>query len=90
MNPLGKNLLDSSRDKLEFAFNIVKCQNETLTNNILNFKTYFSGEDGKALFEALLFMRENYSKMSANDKLFYLNMYGGEKSDPGNSVYKRK
>jgi hypothetical protein len=76
LNPLGKNLLDTSRDKLEFAFNIVKCQNETLTTNIVNFKTYFHGEEGKALFEALFFMRENYNKMNANEKLFYYNMYG--------------
>lgn len=76
LNPLGKNLLDSSKDKLEFAFNIVKCQNETLTTNIVNYKTYFHGEEGKALFEALFFMRENYSKMNANEKLFYYNMYG--------------
>jgi len=76
LNPLSKNLLDSSKEKLEFAFNIVKCQNEFLTTNIVNFKTHFHGEEGKALFEALFIMRENYNKMNANEKLFYSNMYG--------------
>jgi len=75
-NPLGKNYLDSLKEKMEFAFNIVKCQMENLTNSIVNFKTYFNGDEGKGLFEALMFMRENYSKMNNNDKIYYFNMYG--------------
>jgi hypothetical protein len=75
-NPLGKNYLDSLKEKMEFAFNIVKCQIENLTNSLVNFKTYFSGDEGKGLFEALIFMRENYSKMNNNDKIYYYNMYG--------------
>ena len=75
-NPLGKNYLDSLKEKMEFAFNIVKCQMETLTNSIVNFKTYFNGDEGKVLFEALMFMRENYSKMNNNDKIYYFNIYG--------------
>lgn len=76
VNPLGKNYLDSLKDKLEFSFNIVKCQIDSLSTNIINFKTHFHGEDGKALFEALFMMRENYNKMNASDKLYYSSFYG--------------
>lgn len=73
---MGKNYLDSLKEKMEFSFNIVKCQMENLTNNIVNFKSYFNGDEGKVLFETLMFMRENYSKMNNNDKIYYFNMYG--------------
>jgi hypothetical protein len=74
---LGQNYINTYLNKFNAIMDVLKCSQDSLKDTIpLMFKESFSGEDGKVLLEALLYIREDFKSVTKPDlKKFYLSRY---------------
>lgn len=73
---LGSNYINSYMGKFTSMIAIMKCHSSALKDQIIQFKEFYTGEIGKALLEALLYVREDTAAVTKSDmKLFLLDCF---------------
>ena len=71
---LGSNYISNFENKFIVLINVIKCHSSALKDQIIQFKECYN--DGKALLEALLYIREDVESVTKPDmKLFLLNCF---------------
>ncbi|MCQ2816331.1 MAG: hypothetical protein MJ252_03595, partial [archaeon] len=77
---LGKNYIETFVNKFDTVLNIITLEQsgENLKSKITPFKETYAGEFSKALLESLLYLREDYEKVTEKQlKMFYMALIGG-------------
>ena len=74
---MGQNYINTYLNKFNAILDVLKCSQDSLKDTIpIMFKESFSGQDGKVLLEALLYIREDFKSVTKPDlKKFYLGRY---------------
>lgn len=73
---LGQNFINTFNIKIAILLAIMKCHSSALKEQIIQFKEHYNGEEGKALCEALLYVREDTREVTKSDmKLFLLDAF---------------
>ena len=74
---LGSNYIKNFENKFDIMINVVKCKNQNdIKEKIIQLKEYYYGNDGKALSEALLYIREDWENVTKQDmKSYFLSCF---------------
>ena len=74
---LGSNYIKNFENKFDIMINVTKCKNQNdIKEKIIQLKEYYYGNDGKALSEALLYIREDWENVTKQDmKSYFLSCF---------------
>ena len=74
---LGSNYIKNFENKFDIMINVTKCKNQNdIKEKIIQLKEYYYGSDGKALSEALLYIREDWENVTKQDmKSYFLSCF---------------
>ena len=74
---LGTNYIKNFENKFTIMINVTKCKNQNeIKEKIIQLKEYYYGNDGKALSEALLYIREDWENVTKQDmKSYFLSCF---------------
>ena len=74
---LGSNYISNFEHKFEAIINVTRCQSQNeIKEKIIQLKEYYYGNDGKALAEALLYIREDMENITKQDmKTYFLSCF---------------
>ena len=74
---LGSNYISNFEHKFEAIINVTRCQSQNeIKEKIIQLKEYYYGNDGKALAEALLYIREDMENFTKQDmKTYFLSCF---------------
>jgi hypothetical protein len=74
---LGANYIKNFENKFDVVINVTKCRNQNdIKEKIIQLKEHYYGNDGKALSEALLYIREDWENVTKQDmKSFFLSCF---------------
>ena len=74
---LGSNFIKNFETKFDVMINVTRCKNQNeIKEKIIQLKEYYYGNDGKALSEALLYIREDAENVTKLDmKSYFLSCF---------------
>ena len=74
---LGANYIKNFENKFDIMINVTKCKNQNdIKEKIIQLKEHYYGSDGKALSEALLYIREDWENVTKQDmKSYFLSCF---------------
>lgn len=74
---LGSNYINNFENKFEAIINVTRCKSQNeIKEKIIQLKEFYFGNDGKALAEALLYIREDMENVTKQDmKTFFLSCF---------------
>ena len=74
---LGSNYIKNFENKFDIMINVTKCKSQNdIKEKIIQLKEYYYGSDGKALSEALLYIREDWENVTKQDmKSYFLSCF---------------
>jgi exocyst complex component 3 len=74
---LGSNYIKNFENKFDIMINVTKCKNQNdIKEKIIQLKEHYYGNDGKALSEALLYIREDWENVTKQDmKSYFLSCF---------------
>ena len=74
---LGSNYIGNFEHKFEAIINVTRCKSQNeIKEKIIQLKEYYYGNDGKALAEALLYIREDMENITKQDmKTYFLSCF---------------
>ena len=69
---LGSNYINNFENKFEAIINVTRCKSQNeIKEKIIQLKEFYYGNDGKALSEALLYIREDVENVTKQDMKTY-------------------
>ena len=74
---LGSNYINNFENTFNAILNVIKCQDQNeIKAKIIQLKEFYYGNDGKALSEALLYIREDVENVTKQDmKTYFLSCF---------------
>ena len=74
---LGSNYINNFENKFEAIINVTRCKSQNeIMEKIIQLKEFYYGNDGKALSEALLYIREDIENFTKQDmKTYFLSCF---------------
>ena len=74
---LGSNYINNFENKFEAIINVTRCKSQNeIKEKIILLKEFYYGNDGKALSEALLYIREDVKNVTKQDmKTYFLSCF---------------
>ena len=74
---LGTNYINNFENKFNAMINVMRCRNQNeIKEKIIQLKEFYYGNDGKAIAEALLYIREDSESVTKQDmKSFFLSCF---------------
>ena len=74
---LGTNYISNFENKFEAVINVTRCKSQNeIKEKIIQLKEFYYGNDGKALAEALLYIREDMENVTKQDmKTYFLSCF---------------
>ena len=74
---LGSNYISNFENKFEAMINVTRCKSQNeIKEKIIQLKEFYYGNDGKALSEALLYIREDMENVTKQDmKAYFLSCF---------------
>ena len=74
---LGTNYITNFENKFESIINVIRCKSQNeIKEKIIQLKEFYYGNDGKALAEALLYIREDVENVTKQDmKSYFLSCF---------------